>query len=68
MVDHYWSRGPLLQAWAAAGMAAAIAATLRARSHSLRNRQTAWPMDPEEMALQNAALQATDQWQPAGSS
>jgi len=61
MVDHYWSRGPLLQAWAAAGMAAAVATTLRARNRTLRNRQIPWPTDPEEMALQNAAFQVQDQ-------
>jgi O-antigen ligase len=30
LVDHYWSRGPLLQAWAAVGMAIATAAYLKA--------------------------------------
>lgn len=59
MVDHYWSRGPLLQAWAAAGMAAAVAATLRARSRRLQNHPIAWPANPEEMALHHSAFQMT---------
>jgi O-antigen ligase len=29
LVDHYWSRGPLLQAWAAVGMAVAVGAYMR---------------------------------------
>ena len=56
MVDHYWSRGPLLQAWACAGMAAAVAATLRARNRTLRQRHVEWPANPEEMSFQNAAF------------
>src|SRR5439155_23268639 len=29
LVDHYWSRGPILQAWAAAGMATGVFFALR---------------------------------------
>lgn len=31
LVDHYWSRGPILQAWACAGMSAAVYYSLRER-------------------------------------
>ena len=41
MVDHYWSRGPIVVAWASVGMSLAVYYSLRRRTHRVPLRRAA---------------------------
>jgi len=53
MVDHYWSRGPLMAAWGAVGMAVFASQTARARRRLARARRLQqWAAMPATPALE----------------
>jgi len=41
MVDHYWSRGPIVVAWASVGMSLAVYYSLQRRTHRVSLRRAA---------------------------